>query len=201
MTYKQRRFSELRAEDVESNLFQYHLRHIINKGLVEKYDNGYRLAPKGLYYADRYSPAHKGERLQPKLITVITIKNAKGDVLLLEKNRQPWINQWHLPAGKIHIGESAQEAASREVKEKIGICLDNLLFTAVAHVQICKDSTTVSDFVSFIFSTEYSGAVGVGKWYNVGNKDLINLAPSVQEILEIEQSKDGAFHVVKLDES
>ena len=76
MTHSTMRFSELRAEGVESNLFQYHLRHIIRKGLVEKSGEGYRLAPAGLYYADRFSPIYKGERPQPKIITIVEIGRA-----------------------------------------------------------------------------------------------------------------------------
>lgn len=198
-----RRFSELRADGVESNLFQYHLRHIIKKGLVEKTDGGYQLAPVGLYYADRYSLVYKGERPQPKLITVVVIKNSAGETLLLKKKRQPWVGQLHLTAGKIHAGEAASEAARREVQEKLEVAIDSVEFRSVAQVQIRKEGVAVSDFVAFVFSAKYDGTTAEGEWYSLdieNNSDLASsLAPSVKELLQIERCGDGSFHVVEID--
>ena len=200
MTYATRRFAELRAEGVESNLFQYHLRHLIEKKLVEKCDEGYRLSPKGLYYADRFSPAYKGERPQPKLITVVVLKNKDGKVLLKQKLRQPWVGEYHLPAGKIHTGESTSEAATRELEEKTGIRIDDMEFRCSAHIQILKEGVLVSDFFGFIFSAEHGGAAEYGYWYNPDDTSTCaELAPSVRELLAFERVGDNSFHSVVVE--
>lgn len=201
MTHETRRFSELRADDVESNLFQYHLKHLINKKLVEKIDDGYQLAPQGLYYADRFSPVYKGERPQPKIITIVALKDSKGRVLLQRKPRQPWLGDYLMPAGKIHTGETTQDAAKRELEEKTGIHLDTLEFRSQAHVQIFKGDEVVSDYFGFIFAGAYDGTIEDGCWYSPDDEagDRV-LAPGVHELLAIERSGDKDFHqfVIKL---
>ena len=201
MTHATRRFSELRAEGVESNLFQYHLRHIIRKGLVEKCDKGYRLAPQGLYYADRYSREYKGERPQPKLITVIVLKNNRGEVLLQQKSRQPWIGQYHLPAGKIHIGEATLAAAVRELKEKTGIDgVCSLQFSSSAHVQVMQEETVIGDYFGLIYSGNYDGPVERGEWIDLDRcPGGLMLAPSVKELLCLARGHDGGVHSVVVE--
>lgn len=200
MTHRMRRFSELRAEGVESNLFQYHLRHVIRKGLVEKSGDGYRLAPAGLYYADRFSPEFKGERPQPKLITVVVLRNTNGKVLLLQKPRQPWLGDYHLPAGKIHTGEVTSQAAIREVREKTGVVIDSVQFRCLVQVQIYKSGALVSDYYGFIFAGECDDRIEGMCRYNMQDPDqTIALAPGVHPILEFERLGDGEFHAVRID--
>lgn len=200
MVYTERRFSELRVEDVESNLFQYHLKHLLEQKLVEKCKGGYRLAPKGLYYADRFSPEYKGERPQPKLITIVVLKGHEGRVLLQQKLRQPWLGDYQLPAGKIHTGETTDQAATRELEEKTGLHIEDMRFRCLTHVQIFKQGAIVSDYFGFIFSAEYDGKLENGYWYDPGSEsDLLVLAPGVQEVLGFERIGDNSFHPVVLD--
>lgn len=200
MTHAVCRFSELRVANVESNLFQYHLKHLISIGLVERCDGGYRLAPTGLYYADRFSPEYKGERPQPKLITIVVLKNRRGEVLLQQKPRQPWLGDYHLPAGKIHTGETTDQAATRELEEKSGLHIEGLWFRCLTHVQILKDGVVISDYFGFIFMGEFDGEIGGGYWYNPDDEtENVKLAPSVREILAFERVGDNGFHPLVLE--
>lgn len=194
------RFSQLRAEGVESNLFQYHLLHLIKQGIVEKVEGGYSLAPAGLYYADRFSSELKGERPQPKIITIAVIKNSEGKVFLQQKPRQPWVGMYHLPAGKIHAGETTDSAATREFEEKTGVRVENMYFRCLAHVQIFKSEQLISDYFGFIFSEMYEGEIGNGYWFDPDDtEDLMPLAPSVREVLALEKNGDQNFYPVTID--
>ncbi len=42
-------------------------------------------------------------------------------VLLIKRGREPAMNSWALPGGSVHLGETLQAAAEREVLEETGI--------------------------------------------------------------------------------
>ena len=199
MYHTTRRFSELRAEGVESNLFQYHLRHIIKQGLVEKCSAGYQLAPAGLYYADRFSAAAKGERLQPKIIIIPVIENSHSEVAMTQKMRQPFVGQYHLPAGKIHPAEDVHMAASREVREKLGIETERFTYQATVHVTIRQQDVIISEYYGFIMHAHLDVDAPSVTWWDTMS-DMV-LAPSVRELIEISRHKDERFHEITIDDN
>jgi 8-oxo-dGTP diphosphatase len=52
-----------------------------------------------------------------------------GAILLNQRDIDPGLGKWGLPAGYVDLGERVEDAAIREVKEETGldICLDGLL--------------------------------------------------------------------------
>ena len=42
-------------------------------------------------------------------------------VLLVRRGKAPALNQWAIPGGRVHLGESLQQAAEREILEETGI--------------------------------------------------------------------------------
>ena len=120
--HKSCRFSQLRPKQVESNLFIYHLKSLIKEGYVQKEaDGSYSLAPAGKRFVDRISMEKFQPRIQPKIITLLVITNAEGKLLLWKRNKQPFLGKIGFPTGKIHLGETLQSAAKRELAEKTGV--------------------------------------------------------------------------------
>jgi 8-oxo-dGTP pyrophosphatase MutT (NUDIX family) len=115
------RFSELKPTRVESNLFMYHLKQLIAKHVIEKDGANYRLTVKGKLFVDRVNLDKLVFRIQPKIITILTIKSTQGTWLLLERTHEPHMNMVGFPSGKIHFGETLDDSAKRELKEKTGI--------------------------------------------------------------------------------
>lgn len=113
-------FSELKPKKVDSNLFSYHLKLLQKHDFVTKTEKGYTLSRKGLVYADRVSSDKMRIRTQPKIITMLLVQNGYGKVLVQARTKQPYINTWTLPYGKLHIDdESIAMAARRESREKL----------------------------------------------------------------------------------
>lgn len=121
MTHEYARFRDLRPQGVETNLFSYHLKLLQKGDYVTKTDQGYTLSRRGLVYVDRVNAEKMRVRTQPKIITMLLVQDGYGKVLLQRRTKQPYINTWTLPYGKLHIDDlSVPEAARRESREKLG---------------------------------------------------------------------------------
>lgn len=199
MTAPIRRFSELKPDGVESNLFQYHLKHTIKEGYVLKIEGGYTLSSKGLYFADRHSATLKTVREQPKIITIIILRNKNGEVFLHQKQKQPFVNTYHLPAGKIHENESVMSAAYRELYEKTGLESIELGYHTTVHVRIHQDGELVSEYIGFIYQGVTEREIEHGLWINRSQNHKIRLAPSVGEILNLGDDPIGAPVEITID--
>lgn len=120
MTHEYARFSEMRPKRVDTNLFTYHLKLLLKAEYIKKTDAGYTLSDRGLIYVDRVSTDKMKLRTQPKIITMLLVQDCFGKVLLQKRSKQPYINTWTLPYGKLHIDdESVLVAATRESQEKL----------------------------------------------------------------------------------
>ena len=53
------------------------------------------------------------------------------EVLLIKRNKEPNKGQWSIPGGRQMIGETAAEAAQRELLEETGVKVDQLLLVDV----------------------------------------------------------------------
>ncbi|XP_068460413.1 8-oxo-dGDP phosphatase NUDT18 isoform X2 [Clinocottus analis] len=53
-------------------------------------------------------------------IVCSVIFNDKEEVLMVQEAKQDCYRQWYLPAGRVEVGESLEEALRREVKEEAG---------------------------------------------------------------------------------
>lgn len=157
------------------------------------------MSPKGLYFADRHSSKLRDIREQPKIITILVIKNKEGKVLLQKKGRQPFVNSYHLPAGKIHEKESLNEAAKRELFEKTGINDVELNFAASVHARIYKEGELVSDFVGFIFNGNLNQDKPENAIWHDLTSNKYDLAPSVAELLKLAESKSGSPEEIVID--
>ncbi len=117
-----RRYAQLKPEEIEGNLFMYHLRQLTKAGLVDKRPDGhYELTAQGHRYADGLSLKTFTPRAQPRLTTLLVCQNQAGQYLFLRRKRQPLLDRIGFPHGKVHLGEGVVAAAHRELQEKTGL--------------------------------------------------------------------------------
>jgi ADP-ribose pyrophosphatase YjhB (NUDIX family) len=196
MYQKAARFRDLRPPRTDTNLFTYHLNNLVKMGMVNKIDGGYTLSAEGLAYVDRVSTEKKVIRSQPKIITMLVVQNSDGDILLQRRTKQPYIETWTLPYGKLHIEDtSVKSAAQREAFEKLGlqnqavehagdcyirvIAGDELLSSTLAHVfRFYRDDITLADDLA---------------WARPHRLSDFTLAPAVEEIMARTFFKDDFF--------
>lgn len=145
MRQKVARFRDLRPPKVDTNLFSYHLKLLTKSGYVEKTEGGYTLGIKGLEYIDRVNADKLFVRSQPKIITMLVVQNSDGDILLQRRTKQPYIDTWTLPYGKLHIDDkTVLEAAEREANEKLGLVHQLSIHAGDCYIRVVDGSEIVS---------------------------------------------------------
>jgi len=180
------RFRDLRPLRTDTNLFTYHLNALLKTGMIAKTEQGYVLSLAGLAYVDRVSTEKKVIRSQPKIITMLLVQNSEGDVLLQKRNKQPYINAWTLPYGKLHIEDgSLNEAATREVKEKLSIEGQAVQHAGDCYIRVRTEGDILSTTLAHVFrfdrdDIELSDDL---VWARPHKLDQYRLAPAVQEIV------------------
>ena len=120
MYQKYARFRDMRPENVDTNLYSYHLKQLLKQKLVKKTAEGYTLDTLGLSFVDRINATTKRVSMQPKIITMAVIQDGYGGILMYRKLRQPFIDTWTVPFGKVHDKDpSLLDSVQREIKEKV----------------------------------------------------------------------------------
>lgn len=64
--------------------------------------------------------------LNPKPTSSAILENEKGQILLARRKYPPKKGYWNLPGGFIDIGENAENATLRELKEELDLTLTSL---------------------------------------------------------------------------
>jgi len=180
------RFSQLRPPKTDTNLFSYHLGKLIKSGLVKKLEDGYTLSTAGLSHVDRVSTQKRIIRMQPKIISMLLIQNSNGDVLLQKRNKQPYINAWTLPYGKIHIDdESLEKAAQREASEKLGLKDQPLRHIGICYIRVRSGDDILSTTTAhvFAFNTDDIKTTDDIVWARPHRLNDYRLAPAVESIV------------------
>lgn len=185
MYQKVSRFRDLRPSRVDTNLFTYHLNSLVKTGMVGKVPGGYVLSAKGLSYVDRVSSEKKSIRTQPKIITMLVVQNGEGDILLQRRTKQPYIETWTLPYGKIHVEDaSVQAAAKREAFEKLGLEDQEVEHAGDCYIRVNANSTLLSTTLAHVFRF-YKDDIATTDdlvWARPHKLHEFELAPAVEEV-------------------
>jgi ADP-ribose pyrophosphatase YjhB (NUDIX family) len=180
------RFRDLRPARTDTNVFSYHLKTLIKIGLVKKVDDGYTLTPTGLSYVDRVSNDKSGIHMQPKTILMLLIQNSEGDILLQRRRKQPYINSWTLPYGKIHIDDvTLEKAAQCEVKEKLGLIDQPLRHIGICYIRVNAVDEILSTTTTHVFAFNSDDIVTSDDivWARPHQLRDYKLAPAVEAIM------------------
>lgn len=193
------RFSELKPESLESNSFMYHLKQLQVQNLVTKTNDGYKLTDEGLSYIDGFSFHTLKPRKQPKVISILVIRNKNGDWMMAKRKYQPYINQYMFPSGKQHIGEGPEKHAARELREKLQLDAIALKRRGLSDIRIYHGEKIITHVTAHIYeglATDNALPAETHQfefaWVSQTNDDLKMLA-GTREIMEKLQSETELF--------
>jgi 8-oxo-dGTP pyrophosphatase MutT (NUDIX family) len=144
------RFSELNTQQISSDHFNFHLKALVEKGLVEKTGDKYNLTTTGKEFANRLDTENAQVEKQAKLsVRVIGIDGKK--FLVQQRLKQPYFGYYGFGGGKIKFGETPIEAAARELMEETGL-KGKLKLLAIRHkMDYSTSGTLLEDKYFFVF--------------------------------------------------
>jgi len=151
LTHREKgKYAELKPAHVESNRFVYHLKRLLDDGLIAKNASFYFLTAPGKRFISKLSLKSFSPRVQPKIVSVLIVQNREKKYLLMNSKRQPFIGKISFPYGKIHYGETLTEAASRELREKTGLSAA-LMHCGDAYLSVREKGEIVSHMLCHVF--------------------------------------------------
>ena len=116
----------------------------------------------------------------------------KGEcVLLVRRGKPPRLGQWSLPGGAQHLGERAEDAARRELREEAGIEVGRMALAIVVDA-ISEDEAgravyhyTIVDFAAEWVSGEARAGddVSAVAWVAAPDLAAYDLTPQAQEAI------------------
>lgn len=196
MRQKVARFRDLRPPSVDTNLYSYHLKLLTKSGFVDKVDGGYTLGVRGLGYIDRVNADKLFVRTQPKIITMLVVQNSDGDILLQRRTKQPYIDTWTLPYGKLHIDDATVlAAAKREADEKLGLTGQASVHAGDCYIRVKNGDEIISSTLIHIcrFDRDDIATNDNLIWVRPHKLARYELAPAVEDIVARTFFKDPFF--------
>lgn len=118
-THEHARFSDMRPTKVDTNLFTYHVKLLVKDGYITKDDTRYTLSPKGKVYVDRKLGDGETVRTQPRVQIMLLIQDGYGNIVVTQRNTQPYINACTLPYGDMLIDDESISAAALRIAAEV----------------------------------------------------------------------------------
>lgn len=129
-------------------------------------------------------------------MTMILLKNSSDQMLMTQRVKQPFIERWTLPHGKIHLDdERISQSASRELNEKTGLLIKNLDHIGDCYMRVRADDMLISSIFAHVFTKTIN--VNLPRddliWTDAEQQKNLKLAPGVNDIIWLAENSDGKF--------
>ena len=129
------------------------------------------------------SPVPDPEKPPPVECAGAVVRDETGRLLLVRRGREPAAGLWSLPGGRVEPGETAAEAAAREVQEETGLTVEvgRVLIEAV----IWDGHYRVKDFAASVVGGDLVAGDDAAevRWVEITELKSMALSPGLLEEL------------------
>lgn len=171
------RFVDLKDSKTDTNLLTYHLKKLQAHSYVRKTDAGYTLGQNGIVYVKNLTKYKDS----PDMCVSLLVQNSEGDVLLVKRTTQPFINTWALPFSPLDFcDQTIADTASR-----IGEGAYDVRHVGDAYVRVVSGSEYVATTLTHVFRTE-SDDFRIGgdhQWIQPHRMSKERLAPGTERLI------------------
>ncbi len=179
-------YAQLQPEGVESSHFKYHLNQLMKDGYVGQKSRGiYALTSEGSAYVDTLSEGTVLPEQSPKVITYTLLEDSQC-YYLQTKTKAPYRGLLNMVGGKVHIGESTNDAARREVFEKTGMEVEDVRLRGIAEVRVYSENVLLSHVVAYVYSSSFNVTAqesGLSAIYKDRLSSQVDCAPDLKELV------------------
>lgn len=198
------RYSKLKPVDVESNLFIYHLKNLLEAGWVRKKSDGsYALTAEGKRQIDRRLPDTLEVRPEPRTILLLGVRGPKGSWLLHRRQVQPLIGRVGFVHANVETGGSILDIASQALAHKTGLTA-SFNIRGSGYLTFTKDGD-IESFTTFhlLMADRARGELveeteeGANFWSDQSSLEDPAVLPSIPLFVELLAGNEKHFFVEK----
>lgn len=115
------RYSELKPDELEGNVFLYHLKQLVSSGYIVKEDELYRLSEAGKREVTTINDTKLQRSTEPRSIFLVAIRHADGRWMLRRRAIQPNVGKLGFIHGEPVVGQPLQETVSARCQNYTGL--------------------------------------------------------------------------------
>lgn len=152
------KFSQLRPdnEEIENDLFNYHLQYLVKNELVSKQEQVYQITDKGVQLTTNVDALGNIKTLFKVSVTPYVVNHNK--ILVQKRLRHPFYGDISSVAGKVMKGELIEQAAKRKMKEETDLKAEFKLIGVYRKIRRKKESRILEDtFYHVCVADKFSG--------------------------------------------
>lgn len=161
---KELRYSDLKPQKIPNDLFNYHLQHLVKKGLLIRSSKGYSLSPQGIKHVADPHVSNQDivvtSLFKSNVITIVSrIKHGKIEILNQLRKSHPSYGKVGVMGGIIRKGEPTEAAATRKLKVETGLDAEFKLIGIERRIMY-EDNELFSDvYFPILYTDVYTGTL------------------------------------------
>mgnify|MGYP001591397167 CR=1 FL=1 len=201
LTEKELLFGDIeRLMDMRSNLLAYHLKQMVDDGVLEKDGLSYRLTKSAETLIPYFQQMTGKEQLKLPVV-VLALRRQDGRFALIHRKHRPYLGYWAVPGSKWRMGETIEEATTRVARDECGIVAGKMDICTVIDEHLKDDAGLRNSWVMFLVRVDVGEQEGKNvRWVLPKELDDIRVIPSDKWMIKELTNDRMKLHHVRMRE-